>query len=250
MSRCGRKQCESNIYHVTARGVNGQVIFESDCDRMKFADLLREHLDVFAVELLAWCFMQNHVHLLLRCPLEVLSCFMGHVLSEYAKYFNWKHGRDGQLYQGRFFSKAVESDAQLLATVRYIHQNPMALGVADLASYRWSSYVEYVDRPFIVNTDLILEMCGDTHVFAMMHKKLEADPSLEPGPRPRYVFTSDDEAIARAKQVTGVSELTAIASFEKEKRDACLAMLRNDGFTIATIERLTGIGRNIIQRAR
>ena len=66
MSRTGRIQSESDIYHVTARGVGKQVIFEDDRDRRKFGKTMRDRLDECNVELYAWCFMQNHVHLLPR----------------------------------------------------------------------------------------------------------------------------------------------------------------------------------------
>ena len=95
-----------------------------------------------------------------------------------------------------------------------------------------------------------MHMFGDTHAFERFHCELETDRSLEPGPRKRQHFSSDNDAIIRVKQVTGLAEISQIASFDKETRDTLLAMLRDDGFTIPLLARITGVSRSVIQRAR
>lgn len=249
MSRYRRDRCDSDVYHVTARGVNQQIIFEEERDRHRLFNLLQEDVDEFGVELYAWCFMQNHVHLLPHCSMETLSRFMEHILKQYAKYFNWHHGREGHLFQRRFFSKPVETDDQLVATIRYIHQNPIEVGVTDLLSYRWGSYREYLGVPGIVSTEFPMKLFGDTESFVSFHKKIENDRSLEPGQSLRMRYKSDDEAIAYAKQVTGLSELSQIASSDKKRRDELIARLRENGLTIAQISRITGISKSVVQRA-
>ena len=250
MSRTGRIQSESDIYHVTARGVGKQVIFEDDRDRRKFGKTMRDRLDECNVELYAWCFMQNHIHLLLHCPLSTMSSFMRLLLSDYARYYNWRYDRVGHLFEKRFDSKPVIDERQLLATIRYIHQNPHDLGVTDFSAYPWSSYREYIGAPFISSTALPLELFGSREAFADSHKIIETDPKLEPGYTSIMQFSTDDEAIERAKLVTGCFELTDIAAADKRTRDSMLFTLKSDGFTIRQISRLTGIGRSIIQRAK
>lgn len=241
---------ESDIYHVTARGVGQQVIFEDDCDRRYLGSIMRKELDTRGVSLYAWCFMQNHIHLLLRCPLETLSAFMGSILAKYAMYYNKRHERSGHLFQGRFNSKAVQDDRQFLATVRYIHQNPLDLGVSDLATFRWSSYREYLGKPFISKTALALTLFGGMKAFIDSHEIVETDRSLEPGRSGSVKFENEDQAIERAKIVTGCAELAEISAADKQTRDTMLASLKADGFTERQIARLTGIGRSIVHRAR
>ena len=210
---------------------------------------MRETLNENDASLYAWCFMQNHIHLLLRCSLETLSILMGNLLADYARYYNKRHERTGHLFQGRFNSKAVQNEQQFLATVRYIHQNPIALGVNHLAEYRWSSYREYVGRPFLSNVSFTLEVFGGLKPFIEAHAIVETNRSLEPGCSGSKRFESEDQAIERAKEVTGCAELAEISGADKHSRDALLAILKADGFTERQIARLTGISRSVVHRA-
>ncbi|MBQ9043409.1 MAG: transposase [Eggerthellaceae bacterium] len=250
MSKFGRIPSEFDIYHVTARGVGKMDIFEDDGDRRRFGKLMRKQLSECDVELYAWCFMQNHVHLLLHCPLDALSRFMGCLLSEYASYYNWRYERVGHLFQGRFDSKPIKDERQLLATVRYVHQNPKDLGVTDWGAYPWSSYREYIGASFVTKTEVILRLFNGLEGFVLMHKTIETNRGLEPGPQGVKRFRSEDEAIARAKEVVGCKELSEIAAAGKGERDAMLVLLKNDGFSVRQIERMTGISKSVIQRAR
>ena len=245
-----RRKGESGFYHVVTKRDGGQVIFEDDRDRRRFGAVMRNELGEKDASLFAWCFMQNHVHLLLHCSMETLSALMGRILADYAMYYNKRHARVGHLFQGRFHSKAVQSERQFLATVRYIHQNPLALGINDLAAYRWSSYREYVGRPFVSNVAFTLEVFGGVESFVAAHEIVETDRSLEPGCSGSKRFESEDQAIERAKIVAGCSELSEIAAAEKQSRDAMLASLKADGFTERQIARLTGISRSVVNRAR
>lgn len=123
-----RRECDSQIYHITARGVGRMNIFEDDDDRGEFLRLLSAALEATTVEAYAWCLMSNHVHLLLHGPLESISEAMRRTLGRYAVFFNKKHDHVGHLFQGRFFSVPVIDDPQLMELVRYIHQNPAHAG--------------------------------------------------------------------------------------------------------------------------
>lgn len=249
MTRDKRIPCESGIYHVTARGVGQQVIFEDDADRKHFGQLMRRHLYEQGVVLHAWCFMQNHVHLLPCCSLDSLSLSMHQLLGNYAKYYNWRHKRTGHLFQERFSSKPVLDERQLLATIRYIHQNPCDLGVTDLAAYTWSSYREYVGKPFITDCAFALELYGGVEEFIRAHETLETDATLEPGynKRARSART-DDAAIALAKELLGCESLAEITAADKAMRDSALLALKNSGLSVRQISRITGISKSVIQR--
>jgi len=98
------------------------------------------------VQLIAYCIMQTHFHLLLRQKTEDgISVFMGQLLNSYTRYFNLKHKRKGPLWEGTFQSVHVETDEQALHLTRYIHLNPVTAYLVNApGEWKFSSYSEYV----------------------------------------------------------------------------------------------------------
>lgn len=86
------------IYHVTFRGNARQEIFLGELDRQRMRDRLREAVQDHVVRLYAYCFMPNHVHLLLETPRANISAFMSSLLTGYTMYFNLAHQRAGHLF--------------------------------------------------------------------------------------------------------------------------------------------------------
>ncbi len=128
--------------HVVQRGNNRQVCFASVADMKAYANWLHEGADKFGVDVHAWVFMTNHVHLLLtpHNPDSISRC-MQYLGRYYVRYFNYRHRRSGTLFEGRFKSSIVQSRRYLLACQRYIELNPVRAGmVGDPADYTWSSY--------------------------------------------------------------------------------------------------------------
>lgn len=150
-----RIDVERGIYHVTNRGVNRQTVFFGDEDRVEFGRLLGEIFERFGIEVHGYCLMDNHYHLLVRCPDAGLSDAMQHLSSVFTRHTNDRVGRDGQLFRGRFHSIFVDSDRYFLRAVRYIHRNALDLpNVSDVDGYRWSSHRTYLGHrkrpPFLV----------------------------------------------------------------------------------------------------
>jgi putative transposase len=86
--------------------------------------------------------MDNHVHLLTNQGEDSISRIMKRIGTSYAHYFNKKYNRIGHLFQDRFKSETVENDSYLLAVTRYIHNNPVKVGIVDCAfQFQWSSYL-------------------------------------------------------------------------------------------------------------
>ena len=255
MPMAKRTRCESEIYHLIARGVGRMNIFEDDDDRAEFLRILGAALRTARLEALAWCLMSNHVHLLVHGPLDQISGAMRGALSSYARFFNLKHGHVGHLFQGRYTSIPVIDDAQLLETVRYIHQNPQAAGICGCREYPWSSYEAYAKGaraqtptglPCV--TGPVLGMLGGARGFAKFH---ETEAELDPGQcrKAAAVLLSEAAAKARAEELLGARRLSGLPSLGKAERDEGLCLLKEAGLSVRQIERITGIGRNIIQRA-
>lgn len=173
------------VYHVLNRGVAKQPIFNDDCDYTRATNLLNYYRfnkpnirfsyfirltktlkDNFwnnlqktsqpLVEIISYCLMPNHFHLLLKQLREKgISIFMSNFQNSYAKFFNLKYQRPGPLYQSIFKAVRVENNDQLLHVNRYIHLNPFSSRLVEidkLLEYPWSSFPHYlgnIQSPFI-----------------------------------------------------------------------------------------------------
>lgn len=132
------------------------------------------------VEVLTFCFMPNHIHLLLKQIKDNgITQFMRKFGAGYAAYFNKKYKRKGHLFQGRFRAVHIKTDEQLQTVFVYIHSNAISLiepkwkenGIKDpeevinfLENYKWSSYLDYLGRknfPSVTKRDFLLEIMGE-----------------------------------------------------------------------------------------
>ena len=128
--------------HIIQRGINKQVCFASNADFAAYARWLEECADKYQVAIHAWVFMTNHVHLL-ATPQTVqgVSRMMQALGRFYVRYFNKKYHRTGALWEGRFKSCVVDSEAYFLTCQRYIELNPVRAGIVNAPEeYMWSSY--------------------------------------------------------------------------------------------------------------
>lgn len=247
-----RQVSEADIYHVVSRGTGKQLIYEDDDDRRVFLHLLRTSLSETGVELFAWCLMGNHFHLLLHGDITRISKCMQKLCSSYARWFNEKAGRVGHLFQDRFYSEPINSDSYLLTVVRYIHDNPEKGHIAPTNAYPWSSYREYVRKPRLCTTAFVLSVFGGQKAFCDFHEKPDTLDAYTEADEVRAEFRlmSDIDFVNAAQQIVKNVPLSNIKMLTKRQRNDCIRTLRKAGFSVRQIERLTGIGRNIIARAK
>lgn len=250
--RTPRRQCESEMYHIICRGAGRQLIFEDDEDRERFLDLLRQSTRLFAVEVVAWCLMGNHVHLLFHAPLGAISQCMKRVYGGYAQQFNLRHARSGHLFQERFKSEPIEDGSYLLTVVKYIHYNPEKAGIAKHDEYLWSSYAEYAtcNRPCaICSIDFVRDLLGGTGSFIAFHETYsDGVPCMDvDGSRSSTRAMPDEIALEVARKILDGRNLGEIKSLERQERNRLLALLLANGLSIRQTERLTGVGRGVIQ---
>jgi putative transposase len=135
-----------NYYHVYNRGNNRQLIFFERENYIYFLRLLRKHLITHGVDIIAYCLMPNHYHLLVYLKTNRFSNLMQAFTLSYAKAINKRYQRVGSLFQGRFEAIHVDTEEYLLHLTRYIHLNPVCGNIVDKAeNWEFSSYQEYVD---------------------------------------------------------------------------------------------------------
>ena len=250
-----RSELLSGYVHVTQRGLGRRLIFEDDRDKKRYLATLRDKLENSEVAVLAWTLMPNHVHLLVRAQPPELSGLMQRLGTSYAQYFNGRHGHVGTVFQNRFSSEPVETEGHMLAAIRYIHRNAEVARIADMEGYPWSSYREILgegsalEGEGICDASKALEFFGSREEFARFHameNELDGFARVD-GYRPRL---SDSDARAIASRLCGEGFADSLPSMPKEERDRALGTLKALGLSIRQIERLTGIGRGSIARAR
>jgi len=133
-----------HYYHLYNRGNNRHLIFFEQENYLYFLRLVRRHLIEQTLDVLAYCLMPNHYHLLVQCKTHEVSGAMMRLSVAYTKAMNRRYKRVGALFQGQFQAIAVDSDEYLYHLTRYIHLNPVKAGlVAQPKDWEFSSYREY-----------------------------------------------------------------------------------------------------------
>ena len=167
----------NSYFHIFSRSIAKYKIFNNEKEYLRFLELLQlyrfknfnhkyskyleldlksqkttienlKNQNLVLVEIVAYCIMPTHVHLLLKqIDNQGISKFISKVFNSYARYFNFKHHRTGPLWAGRFKNVLVSKDEQLLHLTRYIHLNPASAGLVKRPNdWVFSSYLEYIDK--------------------------------------------------------------------------------------------------------
>ena len=163
MARRPRLFAPALLYHVIVRGNQRQRTFQSEQDYQAYLDRLEKYRAKFQVRIYAYCFMPNHVHLLLETGSAPLSKFMQGLQQSYTQYFNRTHRKVGHLFQGRYKAIICDRDKYLLALVRYIHLNPVRAGLIKRPErYCYSGHASYLKAgPHkIIEAQPILSLLG------------------------------------------------------------------------------------------
>jgi putative transposase len=140
MARLARIVIPQVAHHVTQRGNRRMPVFFGDDDRRAYLALLADACSANDASCLAWCLMDNHVHLILVPQAQDgLRAVLGEAHRRYTRRINFREGWRGHLFQARFASYPMDA-AHLMAAVRYVENNPAAAGiVARAADWPWSS---------------------------------------------------------------------------------------------------------------
>lgn len=140
MPRLARTVFAGLPHHVTQRGNRREPVFFTDGDRRKYMEWLGEYARKHGVDIIAYCLMTNHVHLVVvPASEESLHRALKPLHMRFAQRINRVRGWSGHLWQGRFFSSALD-EAHFPVAVRYVERNPVRAGlVARAEDYPWSS---------------------------------------------------------------------------------------------------------------
>lgn len=149
-----RNFVEDGIYHIYNRGNHRSRVFYENEDNIFFLMRLKQYCAREEVELLAYCLMSNHYHILLKQrAAESIGKVMRSLGVSFAKYFNWQYEQVGHVYQGKYGARLIYDEADLANVARYVHQNPASFG--DIVNYRWTDL-----RVHLAGGTTLLEILG------------------------------------------------------------------------------------------
>lgn len=185
----------NGIYHVYNRGVEKRNVFLDSADYLRFIRSLEEFNTTESgvkigrdriskklekiVDILAFCLMPNHFHLMLQQKTDSgVSDFMQKVGIGYTMYFNKRRERSGVLFQGKYKLVHITDGNHLQHLPYYIHLNPLDMILPEwrdgtihdtlkalrfLETYRWSSYPDYIglkNFPSVTQREFLTETLG------------------------------------------------------------------------------------------
>lgn len=271
MSRQAREKSTTGVYHVMLRGVNRQDLFHDDDDRYKFIDILMQlvmpmddrgnPMDSYCT-IFAWCLMSNHIHLLIQEKKEPIGETIKRLAVSYAYYYNHKYARESTLFHDRFRSEPCNDYTYFWRLIRYIHRNPVKAGVTKrVENYSWSSWNEYInDSPVYFPICAINILRRQFAKYSNTMEELvefvndsvdDAETIFVDMPEnTMFRCLTDDEVVETIRMKTGHCDPTSFQQLEKGIQNDLLVLLKKQGASIKQLQRITGLGRNIIQRAK
>lgn len=240
----------AGYHHVINRGVNRSDIFVDEYDYETFLKIVCKACRVYKVVLHDYCLMTNHFHLLIETKSENLSSFMKHINGNYAIYANKKQKRSGHFWQGRYYSRYINSDEYFYTLIRYIEQNPVDAGVVDtVAEY------PYTLGSVIAN--------GVTPIPCTLHSKLLEELDYENVQEMIGVKLNDEELevlekikhqkIISKKSVNKIAyEKSLKEHFKswktKNERNEMMYNAVNDGYTQIAIADFLKVSRSLVSK--
>jgi putative transposase len=149
MARFARVVVPNFPHHLTCRGNRREPVFFSISDRQRYKSFLHQYSEKWGMDIGAYCFMDNHVHLIAVPTFEnSFAKSIGITNMRYARHVNDGKGWSGHLWSGRYFSTPL-GRSHFQAAIRYVELNPVRAGLVDCAEdYGWSSARSHVEGTY------------------------------------------------------------------------------------------------------
>lgn len=177
MPRKARCRNFTNFSHIIVQGIERKYIFVEDYFKKLYLNLIEKNLKDTNIEILAYCIMDNHVHILLYLEnLEELKIFMKKINTSFAMKYNKIHNRVGYVFRDRYYLQPIVSETQLYNCLVYIHKNPInAKIVASYNEYEYSSYQEFYDKQVLITNKGKKLIFGSDKNYIKVYEKIHAD---------------------------------------------------------------------------
>jgi putative transposase len=161
MPRRPRLHVPGGCYHVTLRGNHREAIFGTPRDRNVLNEIVADVVDRCDARVHAFCWMTNHLHMLIQVPKLPLGSIVQRIAQRYSRYRHKRLNTNGHLFERRHNASLVADDVYFLTVLKYIHMNPVAAClVTEPSDYPWSSHRCYVGTETIswITTDFGLSL--------------------------------------------------------------------------------------------
>ncbi len=177
MPRPLRIHVPDGFYHVTLRGNHRQAIFARDSERTLLNTIVARAIEKYCARLHAYCWMTNHLHLIVQVSAAPLGKVIQQIASQYARAYQSSLETTGHLFESRYYATLIDTDAYLLEALRYVHQNPVRAGlVSAVTHYRWSSHAAYLRaEDSLVTTDFALALLSPDRAHAVIRYRTFID---------------------------------------------------------------------------
>jgi REP element-mobilizing transposase RayT len=165
MPRLPRLHVPGGCYHAILRGNHREALFATPRDRQMLGEIVEEAVGKLGVRVHAFCWMTNHLHVLVQIGEQPLGKVMQRIAMRYSRYRHRELHTSGHLFERRHRAWLVEADRYFVALLRYIHLNPVAANMVRAAEdYPWSSHRAYLGEagPAWLTTDFGLSLLGQT----------------------------------------------------------------------------------------
>ena len=158
MPRFPRNYLKTSFFHVMSQGINKNFIFEDSIDIKFYIKNMYEIKDKYNVKIIAYCIMNNHVHMLLETAgVENLSKYMHCLNTRFGQYYNKKYKRVGYVFRDRYKAEGIYSEKQLYNCIKYIYDNPVKAEICKKPEeYEFSNYkkIDFIDDEEYVFIDV------------------------------------------------------------------------------------------------
>ena len=240
--RLSRKDYAASFFHVMVQGHNKEYIFKKDKIKKKYLKLMKENEK--EIEILAYCIMGNHVHMLIHTSkIDDMSKFMHKVNSEYAMYYNYiEKGRVGSVYRDRYKSEPIYDERYFFKCINYIHENPVKANIVPKCeNYEYSSYNDYINKIGCAKKEVLKKVFDNQNyieVLNMYNKNVNLFLDIEKE-------NKIDDAINDYLEITN-KKITQILDDEKNLKKIIMHIKNITNVTYDEIQEKFNISRNRI----
>lgn len=180
MPRIARKKLENGFFHIMVQGIKKEKIFYKSEYKEKYIQLMKFFKEKQKIELINYCVMNNHVHIIIYTEdINELTMFMKKLNTTYALHYNKAENRVGYVFRNRFESKEIYNQDYLTKCIKYVHMNPVKAGITKTeGEYKYSSYNDYINKRGIVTDELLQKIFNSKYNYLKEFLKIEYDEEL------------------------------------------------------------------------
>ena len=191
MPRKARNYYVADFYHIMIQGDEKKFIFKKNSAKEKYIYLLKRNSFRNDIKIIAYCVMDNHVHILLHCKeIERISKMMQQCNTSFGMYYSKQRNNVGHVFRDRFVDEPIYDKTYLINCIKYIHLNPVKANIVkECSDYPFSSYNDYLNNinPIFENVlstcdfsfKNLVEIINNSHIDeSIIEKFLEDTPNV------------------------------------------------------------------------